>query len=455
MTTLTQDMAGTIFEALSLFKAFKEIYPEVILNYYHREPLKNPSTEDLAEKVEAFKTAPTKENFTALFDLMKYVDSTFEGQKSVETVFNAGLLSIGKSTWQAFSLVPGEYPFANLRLLQMNKEDVEKYQQTPKIDFKLGDNNTLKIAACVLAADTVTQFGGKPNLKGKEYGLTATSMSNPDKLAADLRSSLEWAKENNANVVMFPELSIDNPGLEVIENWIKENGENLENIPQIIVAGSFYHEVEGKLRNRSPIFLIDPSADSPEPFYLTHYDKSVPFSVTVPKPGKKEANASFQQVIDAARAAGANIIVEDFESSGSITVVNTSVGYFCFAICRDVLDLAGIGNPLKQYLDFADFITVISFNAGVTELFEAQGEDFARWHNCGVTYVNAKQALADYGTNTTVKMSFNIYPYDKAGSALSGEIYYAKAEIDSFGEMKVKSVPDDGNILYEMSIEGL
>jgi predicted amidohydrolase len=444
--TMNENENKVVFELLCLYRDYKNVFPDVILNYYHTKPSGHLELDKVKEILQQFKKNPGKKLFALLFHWLKKVDEALNGKPVEEFIYENGILLTGESFWKAFSLVPGEYPFANLRVIRMQTDEIERYKKTPKINFS--SDESLNIAACILGQEAITQFGGKANLSGNQYGLYARSISNPDQLARELTSCLEWAKNNDADVVLFPELSIDEKGAEVIENWIKDNDVKLDEIPQIIVAGSFYYEVDGNLRNRSPIYFIDKKSTG-EPFYKTYYDKHVPFSMTVPKDISK-CPSSLKKLFEEAKAAGANVIVEDFISSNSITLVNTSKGMFGFAICRDVLDLAGIGNPLEHYLNFADFIMIISFNEGKTVLFEAQGEDLARWHNCAVTYVNAKQAVPNFDNNSEVKMSFSIYPYDESSSAISGEIYYAKPLQDKFGEIKIKKVPPNGNILYEI-----
>ncbi|MCP4215880.1 MAG: hypothetical protein GY765_14600 [bacterium] len=446
---INQNSYGTIFESLCLYQEYTEKYSMAILNYNHRNTTDAPGMDKLEAIKQEFQKNPSVENYTLLFDSLKAVDKSLDGEAAMEYVYDNGILLVGKSTWQAFSLLPGEYPFTNLRFIQMQKSDIERYQNTPKIDFKTPGN--LKVGACTLTSSTVTQFGGAANLHGKEYGLVAESISNPDQLAKDILSSLEWAKSNGVDVLLFPELSIDDEGTQVIEKWIGDNKDQLDTLPGIIVAGTFYRNVDGNLRNRAPIYLIDGKSSGGSPFYKTYYDKHVPFSMTVPHSTAKVSNPALKKLYDEAKAAGATIIVEDFVSSDSITPVNTSAGVIGFAVCRDVLDLAGIGNPLRRYLDFVDFAMIVSFNDGITNLFEAQGEDLARWHNCGVCYVNAMQAVPNCQTNSEVKMSFAIYPYDKAGSAISGEIYYGNPLQEKFGEIQLKKVPQDGNILYVLS----
>ncbi len=127
---------------------------------------------------------------------------------------------------------------------------------------------------------------------------------------------------------------------------------------------------------------------------------------------------------------------------------------FGFAICRDVLDLAGVGNPLERYLNFVDFLLIISFNSGDAVLIEAQGEDFARWHNCAVVYVNAGQAVPKLADNNQVMMGYCIHPYGKASSGIGGETYYGKAPASSFGHLAIKTLPPSGDVIYTLTPSG-
>ena len=119
-----------------------------------------------------------------------------------------------------------------------------------------------------------------------------------------------------------------------------------------------------------------------------------------------------------------------------------------------MLDLAGVGNPLERYLNFVDYLMIVSFNSGATTLFEAQGEDLARWHNCAVVYVNAGQAVPKLADNELVKMGYCIHPYDGASSGLGGEIYYGKAPASSFGHLAVSTLPPSGNVVYTIPKTG-
>ena len=168
-------------------------------------------------------------------------------------------------------------------------------------------------------------------------------------------------------------------------------------------------------------------------------------------PPDPTGDSSLAKVYEEAFSAGATVVVEDLYAEDSITLVNTSQGIIGFAICRDVLDLAGVGNPLERYLNFVDHIMVISFNEGVTWLFEAQGEDLARWHNYSVSYINSKQALpaASYAPDTNVVMGFCMYPYDQAASGITATLHFPDVEHRQQTEsMKYEQVPANGQVIY-------
>ncbi len=435
-----------VFEMLCIYREYKSVFPEVILNY-NRGESKPVDIAHLEEVLAGFRKKPGKIAFTILFDLLKRIDQTIVRTDVRQFVFDDGILMVGDSYWKAFSLIPGEYPFAKLRFIHLNSAEVSQYRNTPVVSFS---TEGLNIATCSLGAEALTLFEGKANLRGGQYGVYAKTIAPGDVLIKKIESSLDWAKEGKADVVLFPELSIDQNGLNAVETWIQKNVDSGE-APKIIVAGSFYHLVEENYRNRATIYLTGRGGASGQPFTKLNYDKRVPFSATVPHHPEDVPDPSWREVYKEAKDHGDKVVVEDFVSGSNITLVNTSNGVFGFAICRDVLDLAGVGNPLEKYLNFVDFMMIISYNEGVTNLFEAQGEDFARWHNCAVTYVNAGQAVPEPDKNDIVKMGYCIFPYDRSSSGIGGEIYYGKAPGSSLGHLGIKTLPKSGNILYTIS----
>ncbi len=443
--SFTQRQWNVLFHMLCTYRHYKHLYPQVILNYGHRDP--RPLDPGQIEDVLAgFRERPNESNFTVLFDLLKVIDQSIDGTAVQQYVFDDGILLAGGSFWNAFSLIPGEYPFARLRFIQLRGVEVASYRETPRVVLR--DAAALNVATCSLGSAARTRFEGVPNLQGDEYGLIAREVSPAAALAEKIESCLSWAKQEQADVVLFPEMSIDQKGLGVVESWIGRNA-GQDGVPGIIVAGSIYVMVEGSYRNRSTIYLTGQENSSGQSFHKLYYDKNVPFSMTVPRDVASLPASDWKEIYQAARSHGKKVIVEDFLSGGSITLVNTSKGMLGFAICRDALDLAGIGNPLERYLNFVDHLMIISFNEGVTNLFEAQGEDLARWHNCAVVYMNAGQAVA--ATNDVVKMAYSINPYDRASSGIHGTIYYCKAPESRWGHLDVEALPASGNVLHALA----
>ncbi len=436
---------NVLFQMLCAYRHYKHLYPEVILNYARRAP--QPLDPDQTEEIlAAFREQPNESNFTVLFDLLKTVDRSLDGTAAQQHLFDDGVLLVGESFWKAFSLIPGEYPFTRLRFIQLRSTEITRYRKTPRVAFH--NDDALNVATCSLGPEARTRFGGEPNLQGDEYGLVAREVAPAAALAEKIESCLSWAKQEQANVVLFPEMAIDQRGLDVVESWIGRNT-GQDGVPGIIVAGSFYLKVEGSYRNRATIYLTGQEDPSGQGFHKLYYDKSVPFSMTVPKDVAGLPDSDWKEIFQAAQSHGKKVIVEDFVSGGSITLVNTSMGMLGFAICRDVLDLAGVGNPLERYLNFVDHLMIISFNEGVTNLFEAQGEDLARWHNCAVVYMNAGQAVA--ATNDVVKMAFSIHPYGHASSGIQGKIFYSKAPESRWGHLGVEALPASGNVLHALA----
>ena len=438
-----------IFGLLLEVRRYRNIYPQVILNCHHAsnsEALKS-NLGDVMNRWHEFEEEPTEELFQILFSYLLQIDAEFADQPLTQVIYDDGILLLGPCYFEAFCLVPGEYPFANMRAIELDAQDVENYRNTPAIQFK--NQSSLKIVASQLTEEAKTQWAGVNNLTGKQYGLISTSIDNPAELTASIDATLTQAREQTADVVLFPELCIDEAGLSYIEKWIQSGLSDELYVPPIIVAGSFYHKVDGyedRYQNRSTIYLLPQDASEPT---VIHYNKRVPFSVKVPQP--PYGTSSIETVYKDAHAAGATVVVEDLYSENMITMVNTSQGVIGFAICRDVLDLGGVGNPLEQYLDFVDHVMIISYNAGVTWLFEAQGEDLARWHNCSVSYINSRQALSDsvYKQDTNVVMGYSMYPWDRDASAINATLYfsdiYGKKQTDS---MTYKMVPEDGIMTY-------
>lgn len=445
----------TLRDALVGIQAASRIWPHVALDHAHRARLRCDGAAAPVAPLEAalvrYDAAADPVTFAVLFDALKEVDGALDGNRPEDHLFDDGLLIVGRCTWEAFSLVPGEYPFRNLRYVPLRPSEVEAYRRTPRIEFP--DRDRVVVASCPLGGTRGVRFEGHDDLGDGQYGLVWVGLRDPETRAQEVRDCLDWARAEGANVVLFPELCVDRAGHRIIEGWLTDQVGTGASLPQIIVAGSHYSRGEdGRFRNRAPVYLVPSDATSDAPFVLVHYDKHVPFSMTVPPDSTSVADPVLRAMFEDARSRGCSVVVEDIAAGDAVTLIPTSAGLFGLCICRDALDLAGMGNPMQRTLDVVDFQLIVSFNSGATELFDAVGEDFARWHNCAVVYNNARQAIHGEAQASTVRLGFCIYPYDRAGSAMQGEIVYVDPPVARFGGLSVRGWQRGPGITHEISL---
>jgi hypothetical protein len=264
--------------------------------------------------------------------------------------------------------------------------------------------------------------------------------------------------------------------LDYLKDLLQQNKSQLNDLKMIIPGSTYKKAANQKFNNQAHIWILDNSKNLVE---LAPYDKKIPFSMNTP--ASSTGSPDIDEIVNAAKAAGCNTIVEDLEPGISFRIVRVNSGYIGIAVCRDVLDLSEECNPLNRYCDFVDIMLVISMSSGHTNCFTSTAESMARWHYCATIYNNNMTSVLD-PNDKTVEMSFAIWPKVISAAGIQGEIYYrSKPIIEQLAQLQhleelnygskafmglcdiavtsiyskgvvAKAMPEDGNVFYDIQI---
>ncbi len=119
--------ANAIFNAMILFQRYKNVYPNVIINYDNNQYYNSDKNRhDILNSLQEFGSIQTlaEDEFKQLFYNLKAYDNTLDKEQRTETVLSKGILSVEPSYFKAKSLVLGEYPFRNLRVIALRESDI-------------------------------------------------------------------------------------------------------------------------------------------------------------------------------------------------------------------------------------------------------------------------------------------------------------------------------------------
>ncbi len=221
-----------------------------------------------------------------------------------------------------------------------------------------------------------------------------------------------------ANVLIFPELSINHDMLGTLENSLSSTS-NLN----LVVAGSYYKGSSGSTyKNISIIYAkIGGKWEA-----VTEYSKLIPFTM-----GYTEKISDIYGFDKSKYPVGQyKLLVEDIEMNDNITLLPYKDCIVGVAICRDAMDLLDSHNPLHKYCDFVDVMLVISDNTGDSNMFVGTAECLARWHNCATVYTNSIHEAGTDKLDSHLEISFALYPRKgsnvTSSTSVSGEINYAE-----------------------------
>lgn len=376
-----------------------------------------------------------------LATLMKY-ESHYASTPLTYREWADMVMAFGRKRWDEQKITMESCPFRYIRGIILNKAERENFN------------------ACHTALGSTSFFGDEMILaashgkKDAPLGMDLTRLLNfrncglkvfslRDKKQDEIiDNSIRYAVEKKAEILIFPELSINKDKIQYLIDALNTQSGDLK----LVMGGSYYKgESEEEYRNSSPILC----KKNGQWDILTYYDKMIPFTM-----GKMAPDAENPPAIHDINPRDYDLLVEDIQLSSDITVLPCKDGVIGVAICRDVMDLADKHNPIHQYCDFVDLMLVISDNSGDSNMFTGTAECLARWHNCATLYTNSVAEAQGSNPDDKLEVSFALYPR-KGGSSstsVSGVITYISNPFDS---VQLQSSFEKGmvGILYSSGIE--
>ncbi len=355
-----------------------------------------------------------------LTTLMKY-DEKYTGSGLEYFPYNNFMVMVfGKKIWNENKITFASYPFQNIRGIILNSVEYSNFFNTKKdlVNVELFKEKNLTAAASHASLNSKLDMEATRGLNFKNIGIKVFS-GNDDEQKKVIKKSIQYAESNNASVLIFPELSINENHLTDLQNELKP-GSSLK----LIVGGSYYKKnSDGSYTNTAPIYVNTGSQWKK----TTEYNKMIPFSM-----GYTENVAKTYHIdTETYPTDKYKLLVEDIQLDNNITILPCKDCVVGIAICRDVMDILDKHNPVHKYCDFVDVMLVISDNSGDSNMFVGAAECLARWHNCGTLYTNCISE-AQHGTDPDqyLEVSFGLYPYKKENSSsstsVSGNITYIK-----------------------------
>lgn len=349
-------------------------------------------------------------------DKIEYIIYKEPKEPSPETL----VMAFGNKPWREKNIVLGSNPFQRIRGVFLNEKELDifnKVNETTNFQKHSYFANDLSVVASHAMKDISLEGIQPENLNFSNRGMEYKNDKN-DKNDF-ITKSIEYATEKTSKILIFPELLISE---EIEKNLISKLNEGTS--LTLVIAGSRHKKNKaGNLQNISKILFKDTHNTWKE---LATYSKMIPFSIL-----HKEVNS--------------NIDVENIEISSDVTIMPTKDGVIGIAICRDVMDLLNLHNPMHKYCDFVDLMLVISYSTGDSNMFVGTAECLARWHNCATLYTNAistayKKDLPDDKS----EISFAIYPQKNPSIgpfSVSGEITYITDPFKKIITSSIQSEP--------------
>jgi len=333
------------------------------------------------------------------------------------SVHEDGLVLVtGKKRWNETKLTIGSCPFQKIRGIVLNETELKRYNDAKgKIGgMEMFTDGKLCVAASHANQSSELGLKAQKKLSFGNIGITAFSKSD-DVQKLVIGKSILHAKNNNAKILIFPELAINENNLDHLVSELNRNGKEIK----LVVGGSYYKPKDSAFENLAPIY----ANISGQWEKITEYAKMIPFSMSYTQ---KTADA-FGIDTTEYPLSQYKLLTENLSMDDNITLLPFKDCIIGVAICRDAMDLLDSHNPLHKYCDFVDIMLVISDNRGDSNMFVGTAECLARWHNCATVYTNSRGPLE---ADPHLEMSFAIYPFKKSDSrnstAVSGEITYEK-----------------------------
>jgi len=334
------------------------------------------------------------------------------------TVYKNIVIVFGKKQWNEEKLTVGSCPFQKIRGIILNDVELSEFN---KVHTRLGSASLFKNGMLYAAASYANKRAALNMTanRGLNFGNIGLNVFAEQSQQIDvITNSVKEADDELANVLIFPELSINHDMLGTLENSLSSTS-NLN----LVVAGSYYKGSSGSTyKNISIIYAkIGGKWEA-----VTEYSKLIPFTM-----GYTEKISDIYGFDKSKYPVGQyKLLVEDIEMNDNITLLPYKDCIVGVAICRDAMDLLDSHNPLHKYCDFVDVMLVISDNTGDSNMFVGTAECLARWHNCATVYTNSIHEAGTDKLDSHLEISFALYPRKgsnvTSSTSVSGEINYAE-----------------------------
>lgn len=335
----------------------------------------------------------------------------------------------GDKHWKESKITMQSNPFQYIRGIIMTDEEKQNYKDSLNTLGNVALTYPLILGASHSNKESSLGYTVKRDLNFGNGGIYVYQKPY-DSLKTMIYKSIDYAKNNNAEILIFPELCFNEDDLKMLQLYLEKLGGNLK----LVIGGSYYKLTSsGSYYNLAPILYKKGGKWG----IYQDYRKKVPFSMS-PKTEKEKVKYS--------------LLVEDIELPDSIRVIPYKNIIIGVAICRDVMDLTDKHNPIYKYCDFVDLMLVISDNTGDSNMFVGTAECLARWHNCATLYTNSvAETIKGERVDNKLEVSFGLYP-SKGGpssTSVAGVISYIQKP--SF-DKAAKDAPEIAQILYSGSI---
>lgn len=413
----------------------------------------------------------TEEEFMIYFAYIKRVDELLYDEKCLtglsygyyecmskvkEKLF--GVLIIGRKVWCEPKFTEGSYPFTNIRFLILSSEENDRFlgiqETTEKIAVLMGGDMDVLVSHSNNNYSLLSKIEGKLSYGnyGIDLGINVKVTSDGNEVLPEMvktgvykcsKTTYEVIKkaidncEENTALLVFPEVMIAQNELDSVIELLNNSSSNIKNA-RFVVIGVYddtHHNNSQKTSNKSYnnlAVILFKSGDTWKK--LTEYKKIIPSSMFAPLETSKERNIKNKMDYSSKDKV---VMVENLNIANKnefLTFIPCEDCIIGVAICRDVLDMLNLDNPLHRYVDIVDLLIVISYNAKDTNMFMGAAECLSRWHNCGVVYTN-HIGICD-SDDELIEVSFALTPFKSKISgttSLTGVVCYRNCLIKPNG----------------------
>lgn len=369
------------------------------------------------------------QTYLLLDQILAYVSETLKGKPKVLLQANKFSLVAGERWWLMYNeRVLGNEPFDGMdyvapqRLVVLEKlEEGRDIVELEDLNGRFVGLQKLRIGLCTLPADIVTKFCLTRVLHNKKKpadGFVADQESM--KLIAELEKSMDWAIENQVQVLCFPELSIGPEGRSFLLEYAESKGKSS---PILIIPGSFHDKVNPtSFANHAPVLLAGRQSRK-----IGGYNKLERLRANKPSAAAMNAYGLGAHNPQIGR------IEEDTLGDLNVCIVATPIGWVGVVICKDFLLL---DEPkMKIYKGCVDHLIVVSLNDSPKAGFKSKAEDLRRLQNIATYYVNFGMV---FKPDPGLEMAFGVLPLVDGKSLV---------ELDGTGNLLIE-IDSAGQALY-------